>query len=90
MAAPGLMALPRPREPASRRGEDSKGEPMSDNTALRGPQDRSRVNMSEDYEVRYWTEKFGVSKERLATAVNEVGSSVSAIERYLQQSQARG
>ena len=37
---------------------------MSDDTSLRAPQDASRIAMGEDYEVRYWTNKFGVSRER--------------------------
>lgn len=38
---------------------------ISDDKANRGAQDRSRISLSEDYEVRYWTEALGVSKERL-------------------------
>jgi hypothetical protein len=34
---------------------------MADDPTERGPQDRSRINLSEDYEVRYWTEKLKVS-----------------------------
>ena len=56
---------------------------MADNTDNRGPQDRSRVAMEQDYEVRYWTDRFGVSKETLQAAVDEVGNSVNAIEKYL-------
>lgn len=33
--------------------------------------------MGEDYEVAYWTDKFGVSRERLQTAVDAVGNSAS-------------
>jgi hypothetical protein len=47
------------------------------------PQDALRVNMNEDYEVRYWTEKFGVSAERLRTAVQRVGVMVADVEREL-------
>jgi hypothetical protein len=31
---------------------------MADDKTNRGPQDRTRINLSEDYEVRYWTKKF--------------------------------
>ena len=41
------------------------------------------MNMNEDYEVRYWTEKFGVSAERLRTAVQRVGVMVADVEREL-------
>ena len=56
---------------------------MSDNTAMRGQQDRTRINMSEDYEVRYWTEKFKVSREELQKAVDAAGPMADAVERRL-------
>ena len=58
---------------------------MSDDLANRGQQDRSRINMTEDHEVRYWTQRLGVDREMLATAITEVGPSVTAVERYLRQ-----
>ncbi len=58
---------------------------MSDNTSLRGPQDSSRIAMGEDYEVRYWTGKFGVSREALQEAVDAVGVSAAAVEEYLRR-----
>jgi uncharacterized protein DUF3606 len=36
---------------------------MSDDIQKKGGQDRSRINTSEDYEVRYWSKKFGVSPD---------------------------
>jgi hypothetical protein len=59
---------------------------MSDDKKKRGAQDRSRISMSEDYEVRYWTEKFHVSRDRLEKAINKVGNSVAAVERELTKS----
>lgn len=56
---------------------------MADDKTLRGPQDSSRVAMGEDYEVAYWTEKFGVSRDRLQEAVDAVGNSADAIKAYL-------
>lgn len=58
---------------------------MSDNTSLRGAQDRSRVSMSEAYEVEYWTGKFGVTRDALQEAVDAVGSSAVAVEEYLRR-----
>jgi hypothetical protein len=51
----------------------------------RGTQDRSHINISEEYEVHYWTDKLGVSKAQLEEAVREVGSSVDAVEAELQR-----
>jgi hypothetical protein len=56
---------------------------MADNKTLRGPQDSSRIAMGEDYEVEYWTEKFGVSRDALQKAVDAVGNSADAVERHL-------
>lgn len=56
---------------------------MSDDKNKRGEADRSRISLSEDYEVRYWTERFGVSKEQLAVAINKVGNSADAVRQIL-------
>jgi hypothetical protein len=40
--------------------------------AKRGPQVRYRINLSKDYEVQYWSEKFGVTPEQLRDAVHKV------------------
>ena len=59
---------------------------MADDLKNRGAQDRARVNVNEDHEVRYWTQKWGVSKEQLAAAVNKVGVSADAVARELGKS----
>ena len=56
---------------------------MADDKTLRGSRDASRVALGEDYEVDYWTGKFGVSRERLEAAVKAVGNSAAAIEAHL-------
>ena len=56
---------------------------MADSKTLRGPQDSSRIAMGEDYEVAYWTQKYGVTREQLRKAVDAVGNSASAIEQHL-------
>lgn len=56
---------------------------MSDDKTLRAPQDSSRIAMGEDYEVAYWTDKFGVSRERLQQAIDAVGNGADAVEAYL-------
>jgi hypothetical protein len=54
---------------------------MADDLKNRGAADRSRVNVHEDYEVRYWTGKWGVSKEQLVDAVKKAGVSVAAVAK---------
>jgi len=39
--------------------------------------------LEEDYEVQYWSEKFGVSQEELAAAVEKVGPMASDVKREL-------
>lgn len=56
---------------------------MSDNLQDRGPADRSRINVNEDYELRYWVKKLGVSAYVLKKAVKELGPSAKAVEEKL-------
>jgi hypothetical protein len=58
---------------------------MSDDKTLRAPQDASRIAMGEDYEVEYWTRKFGVSSDRLQAAVDAVGNGADAVEGHLKR-----
>jgi len=55
---------------------------MSDDTSNRGTLGQ-RINMSQEHEVRYWTEKLGVTREELQKAVDTAGSTVSAVEKQL-------
>jgi 3-oxoacyl-[acyl-carrier-protein] synthase III len=45
--------------------------------------DRSKINMREDYEVKYWTKELGISKEKLQKVVDEVGNSSAAVRKEL-------
>ena len=56
---------------------------MSDDPTKRGTSDRSRINVNEEYEVQYWTEKWGVSGESLKAAVEKVGPSVADVAKEL-------
>ena len=56
---------------------------MTDDKTQNGGQDRKRISLSNDYEVRDWSEKFGVTPDRLREAVGKVGSQAEDIEREL-------
>ena len=56
---------------------------MTDNRQDRGPQDRSRINVHEDYEVQYWSKEFGVTPEQLIRAVTQVGASADRVRQHL-------
>jgi uncharacterized protein DUF3606 len=55
---------------------------MADDRSNRGGQDRQRVSVEQEHEVRYWTGKWGVSEEELRSAVEQVGPMVSDLERH--------
>jgi uncharacterized protein DUF3606 len=56
---------------------------MPDDKNNRGAQDRSRISLNQDYEVRYWTEALGVSRERLEELVRKYGNSAQKIREAL-------
>jgi hypothetical protein len=56
---------------------------MSDNLNNRGPADRSRINVHEPWEVRWWTQELGVSEAQLRSAVSAVGVSAANVRRHL-------
>lgn len=54
-----------------------------DNKTKTGSPDRDRINVNEDYELQYWCEKFGVTRDELKKAVEKAGTSVKAVQAYL-------
>jgi hypothetical protein len=60
-----------------------QGDAMSDDMKNRGAQDRARINLGEEHEVRYWTQALGVSKDELAAAVKAVGPSADKVRTHL-------
>jgi hypothetical protein len=59
---------------------------MPDDKNTRGPADASRINVHEDYEVRYWSLKFGVTAEQLKAAVKAAGVMAKDVEAQLKNS----
>jgi hypothetical protein len=56
---------------------------MADDLTQRHGQDRTRISMDQEHEVRYWTKELGVSREQLAEAVREAGNSVERVRAHL-------
>jgi hypothetical protein len=48
------------------------------------PEDKF-ISLEEDYQIDYWTGKFAVTRDRLATAVGRVGHSAEALGKYLKR-----
>jgi hypothetical protein len=58
---------------------------MADDPSLTGGADRDRININQEHEVRYWSEKFGVSPEDLKCAVQDVGPMAKDVEAELKK-----
>jgi hypothetical protein len=56
---------------------------MADNKTKTAPQDSRKVNLSENYEVQYWTNRFGCTPTELETAVKEAGPMAKDVEKQL-------
>ena len=56
---------------------------MPDDKTKTGGQDRKRISTGQDYEVRDWAAKFGVTKEQLLEAVKQVGDVATDVEAHL-------
>ena len=56
---------------------------MSDDLNNRGAQDRARINLSEEHEVRYWTTALAVPEDELRRLVSEVGNSAADVREAL-------
>jgi hypothetical protein len=56
---------------------------MADDKTKRAPQETNLISLTEDYEIDYWTEVLGVTRERLAEAIQAVGHSAEKVRTYL-------
>jgi len=56
---------------------------MADDLKQTGKPDDTRINVNQDHELTYWSEKFGVSRDRLREAVAKAGPVVKNVEREL-------
>ncbi|MFL6694433.1 MAG: DUF3606 domain-containing protein [Ramlibacter sp.] len=62
---------------------------MSDDKTRAHGQDRERINVHEDYELRDWSKSLGVTPERLKEAVQAVGDRAGKVREYLQSDRAK-
>jgi hypothetical protein len=56
---------------------------MPDDKTKRSPQDSSRVNVNQPYEVIWWCAEFGCTEAQLRAAVAAVGVGTAAVRAYL-------
>jgi Protein of unknown function (DUF3606) len=46
-------------------------------------QDRDKINVHEEYELRDWSKRLGISKEELKKAVQSVGNSAETVRKHI-------
>jgi hypothetical protein len=52
---------------------------------MRGPADRARIDLSEDWEVGYWARELGCSQNDLRRLVAKAGPLVADVRAALEQ-----
>ena len=56
---------------------------MPDDRTRRGPEDPTKINLHQTYEVAYWTTRFKISEAVLRRAVTAVGPMVVNVQKWL-------
>ena len=54
---------------------------MTDNKSKRGKADRSRVSGSEGYEVNYFANKHGITREQARNLIKKIGNNRDKLNR---------
>ena len=62
---------------------------MSDDKSKAQGQDRQRINVHQDYELRDWSKSLGVTPEKLKEAVAAVGDRADRVREFLGRDQPR-
>jgi hypothetical protein len=62
---------------------------MADDKKIRVPADQRRVNVNEDYELRYWTTELRCTEIELRDAVRVVGVMVDRVIAHLKDKKER-
>jgi hypothetical protein len=58
---------------------------MSDNLKHTAKRDDQRINIIQDFEIRYWTAQLKVSEEILRRGVQEVGPMVNDVRKWIRE-----
>jgi len=56
---------------------------MADDKTKVGGQDRARINVNEDYEIRDWCQSLNVTEQELRKAVADAGDSADKVREHL-------
>lgn len=58
---------------------------MADNLIDKGNQDRSKISLTEPWEISYWTKVCGCTEEELKEAVQKVGNSSQVVKELFKK-----
>ena len=56
---------------------------MKYTTKVKGPEERIKVNINEEFDIKYWTQLFGCTEAELRSAVKAIGNSIDEVRIYL-------
>ena len=45
--------------------------------------DRGKINMKDEYAVKYWTHELGITRSKLQHLIDKVGNSAAAVRKEL-------
>lgn len=71
------------RLPRMNRIENEWEKPMSDDKTKSHGQDRERINVNQEYELRDWAKNLKTTPERVKEAVQAVGDRADRVREYL-------
>ena len=63
---------------------------MSDDKSKSQGQDRERISIAQDYELRDWAKSLNTTPERVKEAVQAVGDRVDKVREFLGQRERKG
>jgi hypothetical protein len=63
--------------------ENERENPMSDDKSKSHGQDRERINVNQEYELRDWAKSLKTTPERLKEAVQAVGDRADRVREFL-------
>lgn len=62
-----------------------KKKTMEDNVENLAPVDRSKVSLTESWEIEYWTRALNCKEQDLRNAIQTVGNSTDTIRHYFEE-----
>ncbi|HEX9721427.1 MAG TPA: DUF3606 domain-containing protein [Ramlibacter sp.] len=63
---------------------------MPDDKSKSHGQDRERINVNQDYELRDWAKSLNTTPERVKEAVQAVGDRADKVREFLKERESRG